>query len=250
MLFAIRAIYLLLHFLAVCVYALVYCLFFPRRLNNTSKLAGYMSWALPVIGIKVLRKNTPPLANHQPAVYVLNHQDVLDVFIYTSMLPKNIAIIGKSSLKYIPVFGLAYWLAGNIFINRENKEKAWDTMRYVADIINQRGCSMYMFPEGTRSKGQGLLPFKTGAFNLAIQSGLPVVPIVFSSTHKNIDLNRWHTGTVMAKFLEPVSTEGLSKDDIHSLMEQTRERMKRAIEELDSEILSQTKAESKNTATL
>lgn len=249
MLFALRAAYTLLHFLAVCLYALVYCTFLPRRLNNTSKLAAYMSWALPALGIKLIRKNTSPMPANQPAVYVLNHQDVLDVFIYPGMMPANIAILGKSSLRFIPVFGLTFWLAGNIFINRSNKEKAWETMRQVTQTIHQRGCSMYMFPEGTRSKGRGLLPFKKGAFSLAIEAGLPIVPIVFSSTHKNIDLNRWHAGSVIGEYLEPISTQGLTTGDVAELMALTRQRMQTAIDALDNELLSN-HAQSKKAATL
>lgn len=243
MLYGLRAFYLLCHFVVVCVYALIYCTIRPRRLNNTSKLAAYMSWALPIIGIKFINKQRSPLPADQPAVYVANHQDVLDVFICPGMLPKNIAILGKTSLRYIPIFGLAYWLAGNIFIDRKNKEKAWDTMRRVAEIIHERGCSMYMFPEGTRSKGNGLLPFKRGAFTLAIQSGLPIVPIIFSSTHKHIDLNRLHAGVVSAQYLEPISTDGLTEDDIESLMERTRTRMQQAIDALDDELSTLTKSE-------
>lgn len=236
MLYGLRAFYLIVHFLAVCTYALIYCLFFPRRLNNTSKLAAYMSWALPLLGIRLIHKNAPPLTEQQPAIYVLNHQDVLDIFIYTHMLPRNIAILGKSSLRFVPIFGLAYWLAGNIFINRKNKEKAWDTMQRVAATIQQRGCSVYMFPEGTRSKGRGLLPFKMGAFNLAVQSGLPIVPIVFSSTHKNISLKRWRGNLAIGQFLDPIATEGLTEQDVKPLMEQVRSTMLHAIDQLDQEV--------------
>lgn len=249
MLFALRAAYTLLHFLAVCVYALVYCTFFPRRLNNTSKLAAYMSWALPALGIKLIRKNQSPLPANQPAVYVINHQDVLDVFICPGMIPPNVAILGKSSLRYTPVFGLAFWLAGNIFINRTNKEKAWETMHSLTKTIHERGCSMYMFPEGTRSKGRGLLSFKTGAFTLAIEAGLPIVPIVFSSTHKNIDLTRWQAGSVIGEFLEPISTEGMTIEDAKNLMAITRQRMQTAIADLDNELVS-AHTQSKKAATL
>lgn len=249
MLFAIRATYTLLHFLAVCAYALVYCIIFPRRLNNTSKLATYMSFALPMLGIKLIKKNSSPVAANQPAVYVVNHQDVLDVFICPGMLPPNIAILGKSSLRFIPIFGVAFWLAGSIFIDRRNKEKAWITMRHLTDTIKKRGCSMYMFPEGTRSKGRGLLPFKSGAFTLAIESGLPIVPIVFSSTHKNIDLNRWRSGTATGKYLDPIDTTGLSKKDLKPLIELTHSRMQQAINELDAE-LSESNIADKKAATL
>merc|ERR1712000_685817 len=109
MLFFLRAVYLTAHFLIVCVFALLFCLLRPRHRDNTFFLAGLMSWSLPLLGIRLKTLNQSPVGDGA-AVYIVNHQDVLDVFICTGMLPR-----------YIPVFGLAFWLAGNIYINRKNK---------------------------------------------------------------------------------------------------------------------------------
>ena len=250
MLYALRAVYTLTHFLAVCTYALVYCLVRPRQPNATTYLAGFMSWALPVLGIKLVKQNSEPKVPNQQAVYVINHQDVLDIFIYTGALPQNIAILGKTDLRYVPIFGLAFWLAGNIFIDRSNKAKAWETMHNLVKTIKARGCSMYMFPEGTRSHGKGLLPFKAGAFALAIESGLPIIPIVFSSTHKHIDLHRWHAGTSMVRYLEPIYTENLTQEDVKPLMERTRNTMQTAIDQLDLEVLAYDRAHQSNKSNL
>lgn len=235
MLFVLRALYLTVHFLFVCCLTLVVCVVRPFHRNNTFLCAGWMSWALPVLGIQFEARNASPVGD-KPAVYIVNHQDVLDVFICTAMLPQNIAILGKTELRYIPLFGLAFWLAGNLFINRQNKSKAWDTMAAVARIVKKRQRAIYMFPEGTRSKGNGLLPFKSGAFALAIEAGLPVVPIVFSSTHKNVDVNKLHAGKVVGRFLEPVSTDGLGEADVKPLAENCRQRMQQALDELDAEV--------------
>ena len=233
MLFLLRAGYLWIHFLLVCSYSLIFCLLFPRRLNNTTQLATKMSWSLPVCNIRFIQNNHVPLPSTQSAVYVFNHQDSLDVMICTSMLPKNIAVLGKSSLRWIPIFGLAFWLAGNIFINRTDKSKAWDVMRKTTALLKERGNSLFIAPEGTRSNGKGLLPFKTGAFNLAIAAGIPIVPLVFSSTHKNIDLNRWKAGIAIGEYLEPIPTEHLKPEDIRDLMQLTHQRMQDALERLD-----------------
>jgi len=240
MLFVLRSLYLTLHFLAVCTFALLFCLVRPLHRNNTWFLAGLMSWSLPVMGIRLKRLNKSPV-DGQPAVYIVNHQDVLDIFICTGMLPKNIAIIGKTELRYIPVFGIAFWLAGNLYIDRKNKAKAWDTMKSMAKIVNRRQRAVYIFPEGTRSKGKGMLPFKSGAFALAIEAGLPIVPIVFSSTHKNIDVSKWRAGYAVGKFLEPISTEGLGENDVRPLADECREIMIKAVTELDEEVAMQHK---------
>ena len=235
MLFVFRALYLTVHFLLVCCVALVVSLVRPFHRNNTRDLAGMMSWSLPLLGIQFEAQNASPLKAGE-AVYIVNHQDVLDVFICTAMLPDNIAILGKTELRYIPVFGLAFWLAGNLYINRKNKAKAWDTMKSVARIVQKRRRAIYIFPEGTRSKGRGMLPFKSGAFALAIEAGLPIVPIVFSSTDKNIDLRKWHAGKAVGRFLEPVSTDGMGEEDVRRLADDCRERMIKAVAELDADI--------------
>lgn len=236
MLYFLRAAYLLIHFLAVCIYAVIYCLIFPRRLNNTSKLARMMSWSIPILGIKLIHKNQSPLPVTQPGIYVSNHQHTLDIFLHPSIMPDNMAILGKSGLRYVPVFGLAFWLAGNIFINRSDKTKARATMTEVSKVIHERGNSLYMFPEGTRSRGKGLLPFKKGAFSLAVESGLPIVPVVFSTIHTNVNLSRWNTGIVIAEFLEAIDTTGMTQADVPMLLEQTRVLIAAGIERLDKEV--------------
>ena len=67
-----------------------------------------------------------------------------------------------------------------------------------------RRLSIWMFPEGTRSRGRGLLPFKTGAFHTAMQAGVPIVPVVASSYANQIDLNRWDNGEVLIEMLPPL----------------------------------------------
>src|SRR5690606_6957438 len=239
MLYMLRAAYLTLHFLVVCFITMLVSVLRPRHLNNTTQCARLMCWALPVLRVRAIRNNDCPIKGQEQAIYVVNHQYTMDVFTCATMLPDHIAILGKSSLRYVPVFGLAFWLAGNIFINRRNKAKAWDTMAEVARIVKRRGCSVYIFPDGTRSRGQGLQPFKSGAFALAIESGLPIVPIVFSSTHKHIDLGRWNTGVVMGEYLEPIPTAGLTEADVKPLAELTHQKMLAALQRLDTTLEQQ-----------
>lgn len=235
MIFGIRAFLLTVHFLLVCCATVIFSLLRPFHRNNTHLCAGWMSLSLPFLGIRLKRLNESPMGE-KPAVYIVNHQDVLDVFICTGMLPKNIAILGKTELRYIPVFGLAFWLAGNLYINRHNKQKAWDTMKSVAEIVVRRQRGIFIFPEGTRSNGKGMQAFKSGAFALAIEAGLPIVPIVFSSTHKHIDLTRLDSGLAVGRYLDPVSTEGMGEEDVKPLAERCRALMQEALDELDAGI--------------
>lgn len=111
--------------------------------------------------------------------------------------------IGKRSLVYIPLFGWLYWLSGNILIDRKNKSKARDTLSVAIKKIIERRISVWVFPEGTRSYGRGLLPFKTGAFRIAQDADEPISMVCASSTHNKIDLNRWNNGVMIIEVTSP-----------------------------------------------
>ncbi|MEZ9417875.1 1-acyl-sn-glycerol-3-phosphate acyltransferase, partial [Vibrio sp. 10N.286.49.E1] len=92
------------------------------------------------------------------------------------------------------------------------------------------------FPEGTRSRGRGMLPFKTGAFHAAIGAGLPIIPIVCSSTG-GVKLNRWNNGHVIVEMLPPINTEDYDKSNVRQLANLAREQMAVKLEELDKEVV-------------
>lgn len=92
------------------------------------------------------------------------------------------------------------------------------------------GCSLKEL-----ARGRGLLPFKTGAFHAAIGAGLPIIPIVCSSTG-GIKLNRWNNGHVIVEMLPPVSVEGFDKSNVRELANECREQMKAKLAELDEEV--------------
>lgn len=119
----------------------------------------------------------------RPAVFIGNHQTELDVLMLGCMFPKYCSVTAKSSLKRTPFLGWFMSLSGSIFIDRSNSKDAREAMRGAADEIRNRRQSVYMFPEGTRSyaKDPMLLPFKKGAFHLAVQAQVPIVPVVVAN---------------------------------------------------------------------
>jgi lysophosphatidate acyltransferase len=123
------------------------------------------------------------LGTVRPAVFIGNHQTELDVLMLGCMFPKYCSITSKASLKKWPVLGWFMSLSDSIFIDRQNSKDAREAMRGASDQIKSRRQSVYIFPEGTRSyaKDPMLLPFKKGAFHLAVQAGVPVVPCVVAN---------------------------------------------------------------------
>ncbi|KAI1143880.1 acyltransferase-domain-containing protein [Hypoxylon sp. FL0543] len=123
------------------------------------------------------------LATVRPAVFIGNHQTELDVLMLGCMFPKYCSVTAKKALKNVPFLGWFMSLSGTIFIDRKNSKDAREAMSGAAREIQKRKQSVYIFPEGTRSysKEPELLPFKKGAFHLAVQAGVPIVPVVVAN---------------------------------------------------------------------
>lgn len=123
------------------------------------------------------------LGSTRPAVFIGNHQTELDVLMLGAIFPKYCSVTAKAQLKRVPFLGWFMSLSGTIFIDRKNSQGARSAMDGAANEIKTSRQSVYMFPEGTRSyaKEPMLLPFKKGAFHLAVQSGVPIVPVVVAN---------------------------------------------------------------------
>jgi 1-acyl-sn-glycerol-3-phosphate acyltransferase len=233
LLYYARLIAVCSYFLLFCFIALAFTCIRPFHGNNTRIVLKLLRPAYWIMNLKVIAINKPNVTG--PVVYTANHQDLLDVFFFAKIWPNNCAGVGKQELAWIPVFGLAFWLAGNIYIHRGNKDKAHAVVDQMADKINSLDRSIFIMPEGTRSRGKGLLPFKKGAFLTAIKAGVPIVPMCVSST-KNITLSDWAPKPGLVEFLAPISTEGFKPEDAERLALECHELMKAKIAELDKRL--------------
>ncbi|MEH0862825.1 MULTISPECIES: lysophospholipid acyltransferase family protein [unclassified Halobacteriovorax] len=213
------------------------CMLRPANRGNTFFIARYYSWLTRIfLNIKIETRLPAGYKSTRNAVFISNHQSNLDIFFVGPALPRRTVSLGKQSLVWIPVFGQMYWLAGNILINRTNKRKAWSVMEKVAQTIKEDNCNVWIMPEGTRSKGKGLLPFKKGPFIVAIKGQMPIYPVVFSKYEDSFDLGKIVPGKVIIEALEPISTQGLTVDDIDELMNKTRNLMAAKLDDLTKEL--------------
>ncbi|KJF80823.1 1-acylglycerol-3-phosphate O-acyltransferase [Photobacterium angustum] len=237
MLAFIRIIIATLFIIITTFCALLYCLINrPRAPKHVYTFCRWFNQLQKIIGVRVEQRGLVNSTNITNAVYISNHQSVYDFVTTPGMLQPNTVSLGKKSLLWIPFFGQLYWITGNILIDRENKAKARNTIQQVADAIHQRNLSVWVYPEGTRSKGRGLLPFKTGAFRMAIEAGVPIIPVVISTTHNKIDLNKLDNGTVIAEMLAPINTQTFKSTDARQLAEQCHQLMAEKIAQLDNEL--------------
>lgn len=216
--------------------AFVYCLFSPKNPNHVYVFCRWFNLLQKIVGVKLVQRGLDNAPTSEKSVYISNHQSILDFVTDPGMLRPRTVSLGKRDLLYVPFFGLLYWITGNIMINREDKSKARDTIKQVAEAIHQRDLSVWVYPEGTRSKGRGLLPFKTGAFRMAIEAGVPITPMCTSTTHNKIDLNRVNNGIVITEMLEPIDVSGYKISDARELANRCHAIMAEKIAELDAEV--------------
>jgi 1-acyl-sn-glycerol-3-phosphate acyltransferase len=207
--------------------------FNPKNIKVTTNLLKYGRF---ILGLKLVLKNQEIADQNRPCIFLSNHQHNLDIFPGAFCLPDRTVSIGKKNILWIPFFGLYYWLSGNILIDRKNKRSAFETMDVAARTIKTKNISVWIMPEGTRSKGQGLLPFKKGPFITAIKAQVPIVPYAWSNYVGKINLNKWHSGTILMEILPPISTNGLGLEDATKLKDQTFAIMDEAIKRLDREV--------------
>ncbi|MFA0541007.1 1-acylglycerol-3-phosphate O-acyltransferase [Vibrio sp. 10N.222.52.B7] len=233
----------ILRIFAVAIFAILmfvfgcgYCLLSPRNPKHVFTFGRYFGRMSKIFGMKLELRIPEDAYSRGQHVYVANHQNSWDLFTISSAVTPKVVTVGKKSLVWMPLFGQLYWLTGNILIDRANRSKAVGTIDQVVTSLKESDVSVWMFPEGTRSRGRGLLPFKTGAFHAAIGAGLPIIPIVCSSTG-GVKLNRWNNGHVIVEMLPPISTEGYDKSNVRELANLVREQMAAKLEELDKEVV-------------
>jgi 1-acyl-sn-glycerol-3-phosphate acyltransferase len=239
MLFLLRMLAMAVHFVLAGMLGLLLGLCRPFNPDNSRICARLYSLpALCLLGLKV-KTDVKPLLEHSPAcVIIANHQSNYDLYVLGRVVPQRTVSIGKKSLKWLPFFGQLYWLAGNVLLDRSNAQRAKQAMLKTTDTLKQRNTSIWVFPEGTRNGGGEMLPFKKGAFQMAIAAGVPIIPVCASSYVRRMRLNRWRSGDILIRSLPAIPTAGLSLDDLPRLMEQCRQQMQQCIAAMDRQLAS------------
>lgn len=157
-----------------------------------------------------------------PYVAVSNHISYADIFLI-SHLPWEMKWLAKDTIFRIPVMGWIMRMAGDIPLVRGNRDSTLAALAGCRDRLTKR-VSVMIFPEGTRSKTGALQQFKDGAFRLAIEAGVPILPIAVAGTRDAMEKGtfRFRRATAVCRVLEPVDTQGLTIDDLPQLKERVR----------------------------
>lgn len=232
----------------------------------------YVGGAMTGVWFKVLGDGAEKLSKTRPVVIVCNHQTELDVLMLGTLWPPFTSVTAKKSIKSVPFLGWFMSLSGAVFIDRVDRTQAMKAFEGASKVMNSRKQNVFIFPEGTRSYSTGptLLPFKKGAFHLAVQAQVDILPVVCENYSKilNVKAKRFNRGSIRIKgmtavrskrprlyaksstVLDPISTKGLTAADVDQLTTSTRDKMLQTLNELsqDSDTRSVSPAEGKKTS--
>ncbi len=180
-----------------------------------------------IAGVSMTVEGQEKLVAQAPAVFVANHSSQVDPWACMSICPMGGVSIAKRAIGYIPIFGQVYWLSGHLLIDRRSPETAVASMRRLAELVQRLGLSIWLWPEGTQSHDGRLLEFKRGFVHLALQTGLPVVPVVFHDAHLHWPARSTTLvpGTFRVQVLDAIDTSDWSEDTVADHAEAVRQAM-------------------------
>ena len=178
-----------------------------------------------LVGVKVEVVGSEKLDWRRTFIFMCNHVSNLDPPIVIPVMPRRTSVLVKKELFRVPLLGWAMRLASLVPVDRRNREAAIASLRFAADVLRS-GVNMTIWPEGTRSPDGRLLPFKRGPFHLAMETGVPIVPITLAGTHEIWRKGEFaiHPGTATVVFHEPIDPAAYAS--LEDLIEAVRERIR------------------------
>ena len=187
------------------------------------------------LGINYKVKMRSDLSKYDVCIFYSNHTSWIDIALVNRVIPRNLHFIAKEELKRKPFVGAAIRAMDMIFVDRTNRSKAIQSLNRAALRIKE-GRNIIAFPEGTRSRDGQLKVFKKGMFHLAIQSGVPVVPVVISGAYELVPTGfKMRPGKVTICIGEPILTDEMTVDDLKTLMDRSWSAMNEIKSALDEE---------------
>ena len=190
----------------------LYALTGSKRDSLNFSISLFADTCSALIGLDLEVTGEEHLWAQRPAVFMFNHQSKADVAVMARLVRRDVVAVGKKEIQRMPLIGQAMGAAGVVFIDRSDRSKAIESMAPLATAMREEGQSLVIAPEGTRAPTRKLAPFKKGGFHMAMQVGVPIVPVVI---HNAGDIAPkgdfvFKPGTVRVDVLPPVDTTGWS----------------------------------------
>jgi 1-acyl-sn-glycerol-3-phosphate acyltransferase len=201
--------------------------YFVKSGNPLHRIARLWGRSILVVSrIKVTVEGLSGIDLQRPYIYMPNHQSNFDIPVLLGHLAVQFRWLAKMELFKVPIFGHAMRKAGYISIDRNNRESAFESLETAAEKI-KNGVSVLIFPEGTRSRDGKLQPFKKGGFIMAIDSGVPIVPVIISGARTIMTKGKFRVnpGQIRMSIQQPIDTTVYSRDTKETLMKHVRRVM-------------------------
>ncbi|XP_044729039.1 1-acyl-sn-glycerol-3-phosphate acyltransferase alpha [Chrysoperla carnea] len=207
-----------------------FMLFRPFDVRNLLWASSFCHHISTILGLRWQLRGREHLEKDQACIIVANHQSAIDILGMFDIWPvmNKCTVVAKKELWYAWPFGLAAWLCGLIFIDRSRMktDQARTSLTAATEAIKLKKIKLWVFPEGTRRNTGEIHHFKKGAFHMAISAQIPILPVVISSYYfLNSEQKRLDPGNIIITTLPPISTHGLTLDNVEDLMESTRNLM-------------------------
>ena len=189
----------------------------------TYKIAqGWALMTLKISGCPISIEGRENIPKKGGVCFVSNHEGIFDIILALASIGRPFGFIAKKDLLLLPFLNAWIYILGGLFIDRKNPRKALKTINKGIRRLKAGG-AMLIFPEGHRSKGQGLLPFKSGSFKLATQSGVPIVPVSVSGSYEIFEKNKRLNPVIQRMvFSPPLATDGISLENRKSLADEVK----------------------------
>ena len=185
-------------------------------------LFGARNW-LRLSGTRVRVRGLEHLDPQRSYVFIANHRSFLDTATLFAHLDRRIGLLAKKELLKVPILGYGMGFCNILAIDRTNRESAFRTTKAATDRL-RAGVSFGVFAEGTRARPGQLLPFKKGGFYMAVEAGVPIIPVAIKHTDalmgKGTGVAR--PGVIEMVILPPIETVGMTDEDVKPLSERTR----------------------------
>jgi len=198
--------------------------FIDRHGNIVHHIGKFWSHVnLFLAGVSVETTGRENIRKGQPYILMSNHQSSLDIWTLIGYIPLQLRWVMKIELRKVPVFGLGCERMGHIYIDRGHSEKAHENLKAVGKKIRE-GASVIFFPEGTRSTTGKLLPFKKGGFVVALEAGVPILPVTITGSFKLLPKKslRVIPGKIRLIIHEPIPVDGYTYESKELLMDRVR----------------------------
>lgn len=183
-------------------------------------------WILQPGGVRIEVEDHARLDPGKPCIFVANHQSALDILVLAAAVPYPFGFVAKAELEKTPILGAAIRHSACVFVDKRDPRTAVKSIQEAGERI-RGGNSVFIFAEGERSYSGGLLPFQRGAFFLAVEAGVPLVPVSLLGAYRLLDERRFlfRPGTVRVVLHPPISMHGLTRRDLPEVTARVHEAL-------------------------